>query len=128
MQMLLEAGVPLITALHLGAGSCKNEILKEAFVEAENSLVVGHRLTDSLRQCPALPSMFVELVMIGEESNSLQRSMADSAEAYQKQLEQRLNALLGLLEPASTLIVGGIVGLIAFSMFVPIYSGLDAFR
>ena len=128
MQMLLEAGVPLITALHLGAGGCKNETLKEAFVEAENSLVVGHRLADSLRQCPALPSMFVELVMIGEESNSLHRSMADSAEAYQKQLEQRLNALLALLEPASTVIVGGIVGLIAFSMFVPIYSGLDAFK
>ena len=52
--------------------------------------------------------------------------MADAATAYQKQFDQRLNGLLGMLEPASTLVVGGIVGFIAMSMFVPIYSGISA--
>ena len=66
--------------------------------------------------------------MIGEESNSLQATMQDAAVAYQKQMEQRLNTLLGIMEPASTLFVGAIVGLMAFSMFLPIYSGLDSFR
>ena len=68
----------------------------------------------------------MELVLLGEESNSLQKTMNDAATAYQKLLEQRLDSLLGMLEPASTVIVGAIVGVIAFSMFVPIYSGLNA--
>ncbi|MBI2867036.1 MAG: type II secretion system F family protein [Chloroflexi bacterium] len=126
--MLLEAGVSLSTALKLGVSSCKNGVLRQAFVEAEEALLSGRRLTEALKRCPALPPLFVELVMIGEESNSLRRTMRDAADTYQKQVDQRLNALLAMLEPASTVIVGAIVGFIAFSMFVPIYAGLDAIK
>ena len=69
--------------------------------------------------------MWVELVMIGEESNTLTSTMSDLADAYQKELENRLGNLLGMLEPLSTLLVGGVVLFIALSMFLPIYSGLD---
>ena len=70
--------------------------------------------------------MFVEIIAIGEDANSLADTMGEAANAYKKQLEQRLESLLAVLEPASTAIVGAIVGFIAFSMFVPIYSGLNA--
>ena len=62
----------------------------------------------------------------GEETNALAKTLRDAAEAYQRQLEQKLDSFLGMLEPASTVLVGGIVGFIAFSMFVPIYSGMKA--
>ena len=126
MAMLLGSGVPLSTALNLGITGCKNIRIREAFEGAEESLVSGHGLSEGLRQHSVLPTLFIELMVMGEETNSLPRMMADSADAYQRQRGQRLNALLGILEPASTLIVGGIVGFIAFSMFVPIYSGLEA--
>ena len=128
MAMLMEAGVSLSTALRLGTSGCKNQVLKQAFTDAEESLMSGHGLVTAFRQCPLLPTMFVELVMIGEDSNSLQRVMNDAADTYQKQLQQRLDNLLGMLEPVSTLIVGGVVGFLAFSMFVPIYSSLNMLK
>jgi type IV pilus assembly protein PilC len=128
IAMLLDAGVPLVTALRLAITGCKNRALRAAFTEAEESLLTGRGLAAALRACPVLPSMFVELVVIGEESNTLQRSMNDAATAYQRQLEERMNSLLGMLEPASTLAVGAIVGLIAFSMFMPTCSGLNVFK
>ncbi|MCI0439658.1 MAG: type II secretion system F family protein [Chloroflexi bacterium] len=128
IAMLLEAGITLANAIHLAVTGLKNSELREAFMEAEESLLTGHGLTETLRRYTIIPSMFIELTLLGEESNSLQRTMNDAAEAYQKQLEQRLNSLLGMLEPVSTVVVGGIVGIIAFSMFVPIYSGLNAVR
>jgi type II secretory pathway component PulF len=126
LSMLLEAGVTLAEALKLAIGGTKNPVLRRAFLEAEDSLLTGHGLAEPLRHHSILPNMFVELVTLGEQSNSLQRTMTDVADAYQKQLERQLDTLLGMLEPASTLVVGGIVGFIAFSMFVPIYSGLNA--
>ena len=125
LAMLLEAGVPLSTAHHMGLNGCGNMALKQAFADAENSLLAGHGLAPALKRHPILPPVFVELVTMGEESNSLLRTMRDSAQAYQRQLEQRLNGLVAALEPASTVVVGGMVGIIAFSMFVPIYSGLN---
>lgn len=126
LSMLLEAGVTLTNAIHLGINGCKNQEIRNAFAETEESLLGGHSLLESLRNYPIIPRMYVELVSLGEETNSLQRTMKDAADAYQKQLEQRLDALLGMLEPVSTVVVGAIVGVIAFSMFVPIYSGLNA--
>ncbi|MCH8284829.1 MAG: type II secretion system F family protein [Chloroflexi bacterium] len=124
--MLMEAGVPLATALNLGISGSKNLAVREALIEAEESLLSGHGLTDALVRCPVLPRMFVELVRIGEETNSLQRTMDDAAESYEKDFERSIDTFVGVLEPASTLAVGLIVGFIAFSMFVPIYSSLSA--
>lgn len=126
LALLLEAGVTLAEALRLSIGGVKNQILKDVFLDAEDSLMTGHGLSDPLKNHSILPNMFVELVTLGEQSNSLQKTMAEVAEAYQKQLDRQLDSLLGMLEPASTVVVGGIVGFIAFSMFVPIYSGLNA--
>ena len=124
--MLLEARVPLATALQMGRNGCGNLVIKKAIAAGEESLLSGHGVSEAFKQHKVLPPMFVQLLTIGEESISLQRTMSDSADAYQKQFDQRLTSLLGLLEPASTVVVGGIVGFIAISMFLPIYSGLSA--
>lgn len=126
ISMLLDAGVSLSTALQLATSGCKNLVMRRAFEDGEESLVSGNGLAQALKQHSILPAMFVQLVAIGEESNSLKRSLADAGNAYQKQHDRLLDNVLGLLEPASTVFVGGIVGFIAFSMFLPIYSGLNA--
>ena len=99
--MLLQSGIPLAIT------GCKNLTLREAFLAGEESLVSGHGLSVALKDYPMLPKMWVELVTIGEESNSLAQTMSDLADAYQKELENRLGSLLALLEPLSTLAVGG---------------------
>ena len=126
LAMLLDADVSLSSGLQLGITGCKNLALKRAFEDALEHMINGHRLAEGLERHSVVPPLFLELVWMGEESNSLKRAMSDAADGYQKQLDRRLNNLLGFLEPASTVVVGGIVGLIAFSMFVPIYSGLNA--
>ncbi len=128
LAMLLEAGVPISTALQLGIGGCKNSILREAFLDAQESLMSGHGLAGALRRHPIIPGMFVELVAVGEESNQLQRTMRDSAASYQKQQDRRIDGLMATLEPLSTLAVGAMVGLMAFSMFLPIYRGLGSIK
>ncbi|MFQ6026117.1 MAG: type II secretion system F family protein [Dehalococcoidia bacterium] len=126
--MLLESGVSASKSFQLGTTGCKNTMVRGCFSAAEESLMSGHSMADALKRGSVLPTLFVELVTIGEESNTLQRTMRDSADAYQKELDQRLSSLLGMLEPMSTIVVGAIVGFIAFSMFVPIYSGLEAIK
>lgn len=125
MAVLLGAGVTVSDAMRLGMGGVKNVLVLDAFRDAEESLLGGQGLTTALRRHSVLPSLFVELMMMGEEGNQLHRMMSDAATAYQKERDARLGAVLGTLEPLSTLVVGGIVAFIAFSMFVPIYSGLD---
>ena len=126
--MLLEAGVPLSDALPMGIGGCGNVRVRQALRAGEESLLSGKGFAPELRRHRVLPSLFLEMMLMGEEGNHMQRMMNDAANTYQKERDAKLGALLGALEPASTMVVGAIVAFIAFSMFVPIYSGLDALR
>ena len=123
--ILLDAGVGLSPALKLGISGISNGYIRCAFLDAEEALLNGERLASALFRYPVIPTIFSELVMIGEESNSLPRTMSDAARTYEGILDQRINTMVSMLEPVSTIAVGGIVGFIAFAMFVPIYSGLD---
>jgi len=125
IAMLVGSGVALAMALPLGIGGCKNLAIHRALAAGEESLLNGHGLAEALSKFPVLPRMWVELVLIGEESNSLGRTMGDLADAYEKELENRLGGLIAILEPLSTVAVGGVVLFMALSMLIPIYSGLD---
>ncbi|MEX2598702.1 MAG: type II secretion system F family protein [Dehalococcoidia bacterium] len=126
MSMLLGAGVNISEALKMAVASCSNSRIRDTMAAAEASLYAGRGLTEELRKHKILPTFFTELVMMGEEGNQLPRMMNDAATVYQKEKDAKMEALLSTLEPLSTMVVGGIVGFIAFSMFLPIYSGLDA--
>ena len=124
--MMLGAGVPLSEALTLGIEGCKNVRIRDAFIAGETSLLAGHGFATQLRRESILPTLCQELMTMGEEGNQLSKMMQDAANTYQREREDKLSALLGALEPLSTVVVGAIVGFIAFAMFTPIYSGLGA--
>lgn len=123
--MLLEAGVPLAQALPLGIAGCKNLKVRTALVAGEASLLTGHGLAEALARYPVLPRLWVEMVMIGEENNVIDQTLGSLAETYEKEVSNRLDAILALAEPLSTFAVGGVVLFMALSMFLPIYSGLE---
>ena len=124
MSMLLAAGVSASEALTLGIGGCKNVMVRRALLAGEESMLSGHGLASELRKHSVLPTMFMELVTMGEEDNQLPKMMADAATNFQRERDEKLGSMLAALEPLSTVLVGGIVAFIAFAMFVPIYSGL----
>lgn len=123
--MLLEAGVPLARSLPLGINGCKNLALLRAFTAGEESLLSGHGFASAVAKYSVVPKIWVELVAVGEDNNVMGKTLSDLAGSYEKDVENKLDSLISMLEPASTFVVGGVVLFIALSMFLPIYSGME---
>ena len=123
--MLLEAGVPLARSLPLAISGCKNLALLRAFNAGEESLMSGHGFASAVGRYPVMPRLWVELVSVGEENNVMGKTLSDLATSYEKEVDNRLGSLISMLEPASTIVVGGVVLFMALSMFLPIYSGME---
>ena len=123
--MLLEAGVPLARSLPLAISGCKNLPLLRAFHAGEESLMSGHGFATAVGQYSVVPKLWVELVAVGEDNNVMGKTLSDLATSYEKDVENKLDSLLAMLEPLSTFVVGGVVLFIALSMFLPIYSGME---
>ena len=126
MATLLSSEVELATALRLGLNSTKNEALRRAWDEADQALMSGHRMAEALSKRKIIPTMFVELVAIGEETNTLGRTMTELADSNLQTFEDRVSAILAIAEPVSTFAVGGVVLFMALSVMTPILSAANA--
>ncbi len=122
MATLLNNGVDLPSALRLAMSASKNAAVMAAWTDAEASLIEGHRIGEALARHSILPAVFVELVTIGEESNTLPGVATELADSYQKQFEDKIANVLAILEPVSTFSVGGLVLFMAMSTLKPILS------
>lgn len=126
-SILLGAGVSVPVVMSLAVEASGNLVVRRALSDAADGVMRGEGLAAGLARYPVMPAVFVQMVAVGEESNSLPQAMGDTADAYQQQMEEKLNTLVTMLEPAATLGVALLIGFIAYSMFVPIYSSLSAF-
>ena len=121
---LLSSGVDLPVALGLRKSASKNEALRQAWQDSTDSLMTGGRMAEALQDHPIVPTMFSELLLIGEESNTLPKQMRDIAEAYEKQFEDSISMILTVGETFSTLAVGGVTLFMAMSVVMPIFDAM----
>ena len=68
------------------------------------------------------------MVVVGEKTGSLDSTLAAIADFYEQRVDQKINALVAMLEPMLTVAIAILVGFIALSMITPLYSILQSIR
>lgn len=122
---LLSSGVPILQALETVAGTVSNEIISDAVLEARARIREGDRIGDPLQRSNLFPPMVVQMISIGEESGALDPMLAKVAEFYESEVDAALASLTSAIEPVMIVFLGGVVGFIVISMFLPLVSVIN---
>jgi type IV pilus assembly protein PilC len=117
---LLVSGVPILQALETVAGALDNDIIADAVMSARAAIREGERIGDPLAKSGLFPPMVVQMISIGEETGSLDAMLHKVADFYESEVEATLQSLTAALEPVMIVMLGGIVGFIVISMFLPL--------
>lgn len=117
---LLGAGVPLLASLRLSRGVVGNEALGARLERAAAAVARGDGLAASLGD--TLPPMAGQLLLAGEESGQLDEMCFRSADLLDAGVEQQLQSLVRLIEPALIIVFGGLVGFVALAMLQAVYA------
>ncbi len=120
--MLIEAGLTLPQALNAIIGTIDNTVIKNALREIRQEIIKGKGLSQPMQQAGLFPRLLVDVVAIGEKSGILQSSFSRMADYYERRLDQRVQKLLGMIEPASIILVGLIISFIGIAIITPLYS------
>jgi len=88
----------------------------------------GQPLSISLDNSKALPSLFIAMVRIGEETGELSFMLEKLAVFYNREIESAVTALTKAMEPATVMVVAGIVGTIVISLYLPMFDLIRAFK
>ncbi len=60
--------------------------------------------------------MMVQMVKVGEETGSLETTLQAVARSFEAEASDKIHSLIGLIQPVMTLLIGGMVALIALTM------------
>src|SRR3954454_5385056 len=125
---LMAAGVPLLQALDITGKTSGNWVVEKAMEDVVASVKQGGTIAAPLKQADIFPSMVAHMVGVGEETAAMDTMLTKFAEFYEDQVDAAVKALTSILEPVMIVVVGGIVGFIVISMYLPLFKVYDQIR
>ena len=125
---LMGAGVPLLQAIDITKQTAGNVVVEEAMDNVTTSVKAGGTIAQPLMDSPVFPSMVGHMVKVGEETGALTTMLSKIGDFYEDQVSASVKALTSILEPVMIVFVGGIVGFIVISMYLPLFSVYDQIK
>lgn len=122
METLISGGVSVIESLEITADVVGNEVYKYILLEALESVKGGATISESLARYEEIPTLVSQMIKIGEETGKLGYILKTTARFYRREVDQAIESLVGLIEPAMIIVLGIGVGLLLASVLVPIYN------
>lgn len=119
---LITSGVPILQSLSIVKETIANRVIANAVGEVHDSIREGETIAGPLEESGAFPPMAVNMIDVGEETGNLDSMLLKVADIYDAEVEVAINGMLQMLEPAMMVVLGGIVGFIVISMYLPIFS------
>jgi general secretion pathway protein F len=120
LATLLASGVPVLTAMDITRNVLGNTELMRVVEEARASVREGEGIAKPLRQAGRFPPIVTHMIAVGERTGQLEEMLVHVADAYDQQVEVRVGVVTSILEPLLIVVMGAVVGGIAFAILMPL--------
>lgn len=119
---LIGAGVPVLEALSVTARAIGNTVYEDALHEAAKAVESGSTLSSEIEKIPLFPAIVSQMLSVGEETGQTDTVLVKVADFYEEEVDVAIDGISAIIEPVMIVFMGGMVGLIAASVMMPIAS------
>ncbi len=120
LSTLLSSGVPILNAMTIAKNLVDNIPIANAIQQARENITEGQSIAEPLKRSGMFPSMMLHMIAIGEKTGELPDMLQNVASNYEEQVNTKIDSMTTLLEPIMIIGMGGMVGFIVLSVFVPL--------
>jgi len=121
MATMMASGVPILEALEIVAKTAGNKTIESAIMKTRTALSQGKTLAEPLAETKVFPSMVVQMIAVGESTGALDAMLSKIADFYEEEVDQAVDTLMSLIEPALMAFLGVVVGGLVITMYLPIF-------
>jgi type IV pilus assembly protein PilC len=118
---LYSSGIPTLSCLKILAATAENKMVSKEIYDIIASLVSGESLAGAFKETKIFPRLLGDMVAVGEESGELAKTLNKLADYFDAMLEDGFEKIGTFFEIFSILFLGGLVGVFAVSIFIPLY-------
>ncbi|MBU9889171.1 MAG: type II secretion system F family protein [Candidatus Omnitrophica bacterium] len=128
MALLVQSGVPVTRSLEIARKSADNNVIANAIEVIRKGVTGGSGIEQPMRETGVFPPAVIRMVRVGEETGKIDELLLRVSEYYDMQVDYRVSNLMVLIEPALIVLLGGMVGVMALGMFLPMWNMISLFR
>ena len=121
MSTMLTSGVPILDALQIVSRTAGNIVIERGILYTREKIIEGRTMADPLKETGVFPPMVVQMIAVGETTGALDQMLDKIADFYEDEVDVAVGALTSMIEPIMMVFLGGIVGTLLISMYLPIF-------
>ncbi|MGH2819042.1 MAG: type II secretion system F family protein, partial [Actinomycetota bacterium] len=125
---VVASGVPILQSIKITGQTSGNTVVEHAMEEVYDSVKRGGTIAKPISDHDIFPPMVSHMVAVGEETGQLEQMLGKIADFYEAEVDAKIKALTSLIEPLMIMFVGGVVGFIVISMYLPIFELYENIR
>ncbi len=119
------AGLDVLSSLRISEDIVGNAVVRKGVQGIAVSIADGKSLSASIESTEMFPPLVVRMVRMGESTGLLDNALANVSYFYDREVTESIDRLKAMIEPAMTVVLGGIMGWIMLSVLGPIYETIS---
>ncbi len=127
-SVMFSSGINIPEALTAARNVVKNRVIKESVETVHRSIVEGNNLTASLRISNQFPTLVIRMFKVGEDSGNMGDAMSNIKFFYDREVNDSVDALVGMIQPVMTLVMGALIFWVIAAVFGPLYQSFSQMK
>lgn len=120
-SIMFKSGIDIPDALIAARDVVSNRVIKESIGTVYSSVIEGNSLTNSLRVSNQFPNLVIRMFKVGEDSGNMNDALANIKFFYDREVNDSVDAMIGMIQPTLTVVMGGLIFWVIAAVFGPLY-------
>ncbi len=121
LSTMLQSGVPILEALNVVGRTAGNKIIEISIFRVADAISEGRTIAEPLEETGVFPTMVVQMINVGESTGALDTMLEKIADFYDEEVDQAVENMTAMIEPFMMVFLGGMIGTLVVSMYLPIF-------
>jgi type IV pilus assembly protein PilC len=126
--LMYQTGIPILDAIKICEKIVGNRVVAEALSRVHAQISSGESMSESFRNAGLFPQLVVRMIKVGENTGALDKSLLNISYFYDRDVNDSMEKLLKMIEPALTVFLGLILGFIMYSVLGPVYDSFSKLK
>ncbi len=126
--LMYQTGIPILDAIKTCEKIVGNRVVADALSRAHAQISAGDSMSESFHNAGLFPPLVVRMIKVGESTGALDKSLLNISYFYDRDVNEMMQKMLKLLEPALTVVLGLILAFIMMSVLGPVYDSFGKMK
>jgi type IV pilus assembly protein PilC len=126
--LMYQTGIPILDAIKICENIVGNRVVADALSRAHAQINAGDSMSESFQNAGLFPPLVVRMIKVGENTGALDKSLLNISYFYDRDVNDSMQKMLKMIEPALTVVLGAILAFIMFSVLGPVYDSFSKLK